>query len=136
MEFSEKLSLLRKSNGISQEELADTLGVSRQAVGKWETGQSFPEICTLVKISDHYKISLDRLLKGEENCATSLVERKTDAEEIAEFRCRAIAATYAGYGKEVGASRKKSHDFTIPILAEQILRGRKRSGKRRSRCGA
>ena len=47
MELSEKLYSLRKKSGLSQEQLAEQLGVSRQAISKWESGQSVPELATI-----------------------------------------------------------------------------------------
>ena len=51
MIFPEKLQLIRKSKGFTQEELADALNVSRQAVAKWESGQGYPDIANLISIS-------------------------------------------------------------------------------------
>lgn len=65
MEFYQKLQKLRKENGMSQEELAGHLNVSRQAVSKWENGQGFPETDKLLAISNLFNISLDYLLKTE-----------------------------------------------------------------------
>jgi transcriptional regulator with XRE-family HTH domain len=65
MEFYQKLKKIRKENGMSQEELADQLGVSRQAVSKWENGQGFPETEKLMQISSLFNVSLDYLLKEE-----------------------------------------------------------------------
>lgn len=48
MNFSEKLQLLRKNKGLTQEEMAERLDVSRQAVAKWESGQAYPDILNLV----------------------------------------------------------------------------------------
>lgn len=65
MEFYQKLRNIRKENGMSQEDLADQLGVSRQAVSKWESGQGFPETEKLLQISSLYSVSLDYLLKDD-----------------------------------------------------------------------
>ncbi len=51
MIFSEKLQLIRKNKGLTQEELAEKLSVSRQAITKWESGQVYPEITNLIQIS-------------------------------------------------------------------------------------
>lgn len=67
MGFSEKLQELRKREGISQEDLARELGVSRQAVSKWESGQSLPETEKLIAISNFFEISLDDLVRGGAN---------------------------------------------------------------------
>ncbi len=63
MDFSQKLKRIRKENGMSQEELASQLNVSRQAVSKWESGQGFPETDKLLMISSMFSVSLDYLLK-------------------------------------------------------------------------
>ena len=63
MKFSEKLQTLRKEKGLSQEKLAELLSVSRQAVSKWESGQTYPEIEKLIVLSDLFEITLDDLLR-------------------------------------------------------------------------
>lgn len=63
MEFGEKLYELRNQVQISQIELDEDLGVSRQTVSKWETETMFPEIGKLIKISEHFNLSTDYLLK-------------------------------------------------------------------------
>lgn len=65
MNFNEKLQSLRKSNGITQEELAEKLEVTRQTISKWECGESTPDFRNLVKISGIFKVSIDFLLKDE-----------------------------------------------------------------------
>ena len=62
--FEQRLYRLRKERGISQEELADIVGVSRQAVQKWESGASQPNMDNLVAISTYFGVTLDYLLKG------------------------------------------------------------------------
>ena len=63
MKFNEKLIELRKAKGLSQEELGNELGVSRQTISKWELGQSYPDFQKLVLLSDFFDISLDKLIK-------------------------------------------------------------------------
>ena len=62
MKFNEKIVRLRKSKGMTQEELAEAVGVSRQAVYKWECGQSYPEVAKLLEIKLLFGISIDDLL--------------------------------------------------------------------------
>ena len=64
-DFAERLYTLRRSAGLSQEQLAEKLNVSRQAVSKWESGASLPESDKLVAIADQFGVSLDELVKGE-----------------------------------------------------------------------
>ncbi len=65
MTFAEKLKLIRKERNVTQEELAEMLEVSRQAVSKWESGNGYPETEKLIMISNELNISLDYLLKDE-----------------------------------------------------------------------
>ena len=65
MILAEKIALLRRQNGWSQEELADQLNVSRQAVSKWEGGTSIPDLDKILKLSALFEVSTDYLLKDE-----------------------------------------------------------------------
>lgn len=66
MNIAQRIQHIRKRNGISQEKLANEIGVSRQAVSKWESEQSVPEIDKIIILSDYFKVSTDYLIKGEE----------------------------------------------------------------------
>ncbi len=65
MSFGKNLQTLRKKNQLSQEGLAEMLGVSRQAVSKWELGEGYPEVDKLLILSKKLNVSLDSLLEGE-----------------------------------------------------------------------
>lgn len=65
MDFSEKLMTLRKQAGLSQEQLADRLGVTRQSVSKWESGAVFPELIKLITLSEMFGVSVDYLVKDD-----------------------------------------------------------------------
>lgn len=69
MSFADNLQYLRKKNKITQEELADELGVSRQSVSKWETGEAYPETEKLILLSDKFGVTLDELIRGEPESA-------------------------------------------------------------------
>ncbi len=64
MSFSKNLQDIRKKNQLSQEELAELLGVSRQAVSKWELGEGYPEVEKLLVLSKKLNVSLDSLMTG------------------------------------------------------------------------
>ena len=66
MEFSEKLQTLRKQKGLTQEELAQALFVSRTAISKWESGKGYPSIDSLKEISNYFSVTIDELLSSEE----------------------------------------------------------------------
>ena len=66
MEFCEKLQALRKQKGLTQEELAEILFVSRTAISKWESGRGYPSIDSLKAVSKFFGITIDELLSGDE----------------------------------------------------------------------
>ena len=65
MKFNEKLIMLRKQHNLSQEQVAEKLGVARQTISKWELGETTPEMDKLIMISELYNITLDELMKEE-----------------------------------------------------------------------
>lgn len=67
MDFKENLIQLRKKANLSQEQLADKLSVTRQAISKWESGQTMPEADKILLLSDIFNVTTDRLLKGTED---------------------------------------------------------------------
>lgn len=83
MTFGERLYELRKQAGLSQEELAEMLDVSRQSVSKWESDKGYPEMTRLIFLSDYFDISLDYLVRGVEKedvsrQQTEQIEYQTD----------------------------------------------------------
>ena len=66
MTFSEKLTILRKQKGMSQEHLAELLDVSRQSVSKWEAQQALPETAKIISIANIFGVSIDLLLKDDQ----------------------------------------------------------------------
>ena len=67
MEIGSKLKNARKEKGITQEHAAELLGVSRQTISNWENNKSYPDIISVIKMSDIYSVSLDHLLKEEKS---------------------------------------------------------------------
>ena len=66
MEFNEKLQELRKNKGLTQEELAEALYVSRTAISKWESGRGYPSIDSLKEIAKYFSVTIDELLSSNE----------------------------------------------------------------------
>ena len=65
MEIEKKLKAARLNAGMTQEQVAEKIMVSRQTISNWETGKSLPDIISIINMSDLYQISLDELLKGD-----------------------------------------------------------------------
>lgn len=82
MEFNEKLQELRKNRGMTQEELANELYVSRTAISKWESRKGYPNIDSLRAISKFFSVSLDDLLSGEEILDAAETELETKVHKL------------------------------------------------------
>ena len=105
MIFSEKLQLIRKSQGMTQEDLAEKLDVSRQAVAKWESGQVYPDISNLIQISNLFNVTVDYLVRDQE-CMVSYDDHDdTDIGKLIDFRLEANVNTYAAYMNETDPTR-------------------------------
>lgn len=111
MIFSEKLQLLRKSKGFTQEEFAERLNVSRQAVAKWEAGQSYPDIANLIQISNMLNVTVDYLVKDQQCSVKPISAELSNVNEIIDFRLEANVNTYAALMNETGSTRLDSHDY-------------------------
>ncbi|MBQ7172998.1 MAG: helix-turn-helix transcriptional regulator [Clostridia bacterium] len=90
MEFHEKLQELRKQKGITQEELAAALFVSRTAVSKWESGRGYPNIDSLRALSRYFSVTLDELIGSEEMLTAAEDEKKSAIEKYLALICGAI----------------------------------------------
>ena len=83
MEFHEKLQELRRQKGLTQEQLAEHLFVSRAAVSKWESGRGYPNIDSLKAIAAFYSVTIDALLSGEE---VLTIAEETQKQQAQHFR--------------------------------------------------
>ena len=83
IETANRLLQYRKDSGLSQEELAEKIGVSRQAVSKWERSEASPDTDNLIRLAEVYGVSLDELLRGNTNSKTSSesTEKETESPE-------------------------------------------------------
>lgn len=90
MEFNSKLYELRKKKGLSQEELANKLNVSRQTISKWELGDSTPDMEKLIAISDLFEISLDQLVLGKEQSSAEPISKTSEVRDILEEKVLTI----------------------------------------------
>jgi len=79
MEIGKKLKDARANSGLTQEQVAEKILVSRQTISNWENGKSLPDIISLMNLSDLYQISLDELLKGDQKMREKM---KKDAKDL------------------------------------------------------
>lgn len=86
MEFHEKLQELRKKRGLTQEELAEALYVSRTAISKWESGRGYPNIDSLKEISNFFSVSIDDLLSSETLLSIAEKENKENIRNICDLQ--------------------------------------------------
>jgi transcriptional regulator with XRE-family HTH domain len=74
MELGSRIKEARESLNLSQDELAEKMAISRQAISKWETGKSYPDIEKILKLSDIFNLSLDELVKGDKTFQENLIK--------------------------------------------------------------
>ena len=98
MNLSDRIQYLRKARGISQEGLADQLGVSRQAVSKWEGEQSMPDLDKIISMSDYFEVTTDYLLKGIEPVVQKEEEQSIKHRRIASNICYQLSLGFVGLG--------------------------------------
>ncbi len=82
MNIADRIQQLRKVKGISQEELADQIGVSRQAISKWESEQTSPDIEKVMRLSEYFDVTTDYLLKGIEPIENESVPKKENTDAV------------------------------------------------------
>ena len=98
MNLSDRIQYLRKVRGISQEGLAEKLGVSRQAVSKWESEQSMPDLDKIISMSDYFEVTTDYLLKGIEPVVQKEEEQSIKYRRIASNICYQLTLGFVGLG--------------------------------------
>ncbi len=93
MEIGKRIGEIRKRNNLTQEELAGKYSVTRQTISNWENGKNYPDLDTLVKISDDFNISLDDLLKDDRNMIEGITKEQKHGKY---FRTKIIFAFILG----------------------------------------
>lgn len=94
MNMADRMQYLRKSKGISQEELADKVGVSRQAVSKWESEQSTPDLEKVIIMSDFFGVTTDYILKGIE----PITDKEQKSKELTSKILYILSTTFVAIG--------------------------------------
>ena len=85
MEFGEKLLELRNGKGMTQEELAEDLFVSRTAISKWESGRGYPSIDSIKEISKYFSVSIDELLSSEKLVTIAEKENRANIHRVLDY---------------------------------------------------
>ncbi len=88
MEIGNKLKNARNSNKLTQEQAAEVLGVSRQTISNWENNKSYPDIISVIKMSDIYSVSLDHLLKEEKSMKQTYQEFLDESTNVVKAKCK------------------------------------------------
>ena len=90
MEFNEKLQELRKSKGLTQEELAEKLFVSRTAISKWESGRGYPSLDSLKEIARFFSVTIDDLICSDEMISVAENEKREFADKYISLTCNVM----------------------------------------------
>ena len=109
MLLNEKIAIIRKMNNMSQETFAEELGVSRQAVSKWETGSSVPDIQLLLRIADFYNITIDQLIRDEFDLPIS----QADSERLEKAEAQADSFDIEKYLGKVCDVSMNSFNYSV-----------------------
>ena len=94
-EFGEKLANLRRSKGLSQEQLAEELGLTRQTISKWELDQSTPDIEYIAKLSTFFEVSTDYLIKGTDESTPKADSKAADSAYLQNEYASAVSGVIA-----------------------------------------
>ena len=92
LELVEKLQKLRKDNNLSQEQLAEKIGVSRQAISKWERGEATPDSDNLICLAKIYNISLDELISSKEEKGNNNMNEESKKTELMKIKDYVLVA--------------------------------------------
>ncbi len=100
------LKTLRKQKGLTQEQLAEMLGVTNRSVSRWETGANLPDIDIIIFLSEYYDVDIRDLLNGEKRTAEHPTAERSDDKMLAEEKEVIVKAVEYGSEKEKGLARK------------------------------
>lgn len=118
MEFHEKLQELRKNKGLTQEELAEILYVSRTAISKWESGRGYPSIDSLKNIANYFLVSIDDLLSGERLISIAEKENESNIRNICELLFGIVdICTFLLVALPLYPNTKDGYVYSVNLLA-------------------
>ena len=94
MEIGNRLKNARKNIGMTQEQVAEKIGVSRQTISNWENNKSYPDIVSVISLSDLYSVSLDELLKEDKRMIGFLEESTNEVKSREKFSRLVLIMSY------------------------------------------
>lgn len=129
--FAQHLKSLRKDRGMTQQELADRMGLKRAALGAYEEGRAEPRLVNVVAFADFFGVSVDALLKGEESEDSRLrgqtmrvlavpVDGSTDEERVAVVPVKAAAGYMEGYGDPEFLESLPTFGLPLPEVTQNL----------------
>ena len=125
MNIGKRIHAIRQQKNITQEQLAQDLAISRQAVSKWESGKAIPDIENLMYISDLYGVSLDELIKGDDKVSQKIVADARAKEwhklSILFFMALLVYIVWFGYQHEVWQVGLGVATLSMIIIDTRIL---------------
>ena len=116
MEFHEKLHELRKNRGLTQEDLAEKLYVSRTAISKWESGRGYPSIDSLKEISRFFSVTIDELICSEEIMIAAKDEKENSMRRLTALICCLLDVFLAGLLFVPVFGNGTESTFAVPLL--------------------
>lgn len=131
MSFGERITELRKKNGVTQEQLAEKIGVTRQTISKWELDQSTPDLEYISILSDNFNVSTDYLIKGSvDNGVESIEVQKKDAKSKEKTESKNIALTIIGiifiiFGSEMMRVDNPIHGIPVVFVGTELIIAKK-----------
>lgn len=111
------LKTLRKEKGLTQEQLAEMLGVSNRSVSRWETGANLPDIDIIIILSEYYDVDIRDILDGENRTAEHHAAERSNEKMLAEEKEVIVKAVEYGSEKERGLSRRVFFAFLAGVAA-------------------
>lgn len=121
MTLGEKLAKLRKENNYTQEQLAQLLGVSRQAVSRWESNLAYPEMEKLLRLGDLFHCSMDYLLKDESNIQQTAANKRRIFDLYFERKSRQMIGNLPLWHINIGLGRSAKGIFAVGLAAKGVV---------------
>ena len=118
MNLKDKLTKLRKDNNLTQDELAEKLYISRQTISNWENGRTYPDIETLILISNKFNISLDDLLKTDKEVIKDM-DKKIKSHKKLKIIITVLIITFTA-SIFIGYQYHKNHKIITRVIVKNI----------------